>query len=58
MCGVVLVDQLREPQGAGHAGGASADDDHVGFHNGTFDIGERLTKNYHQTYPEDLQYKC
>jgi hypothetical protein len=35
---VVLVDELRKAEGAGHAGGASADDDDVGLHLGTVDV--------------------
>ena len=48
MAGVVLVDELRQTQRTGHAGRASADDDHVGFHHRTFNIRERFTKNNHQ----------
>ncbi len=47
MVGVVLIDELRQAQRAGHAGRASADDDYVGFHYRALDIRERLTKNDH-----------
>ena len=40
----MVVDELREAQGAGHSGGASADDDNVGFHLGAVDVGERVTE--------------
>jgi hypothetical protein len=45
MAGVVIVDQLRETQGAGHAGGAAADDDYIGWHLGVLDIGEGLAED-------------
>ncbi len=38
MAGVVFVDELRQPQRASHAGGTSADDDDIGFHDRTLDI--------------------
>ena len=44
MAGVVLIDELRQAQRAGHAGGAAADDDHVGGHLGAFDVGSGLRK--------------
>ena len=52
MFGVVLVDELRQPEGAGHAGRPTADDHNVSFHYGTIDIRERLTKDDHLTIPE------
>ena len=42
MLRVVRVDQLRQAQGAGHAGGAAADYDYVGGHLGVFDIGDEV----------------
>ena len=47
MMRVVLVDQLREAQSAGHASGPAADDDHVGRHLRMLDVRERLTKDKH-----------
>jgi hypothetical protein len=47
MFGVVLVNQLRQAQGAGHAGGPSANDDDIGFHCRAFNTLKRLTKNDH-----------
>ena len=46
--GIVLVNELRQAQGTGHAGRASADNDHIGFHDRAFNIRERFTKNNHQ----------
>ena len=43
--GVVLIDELREPQGASHASRAAADDDHVGGHLRAFDVFERFAEN-------------
>src|ERR1700675_5021910 len=45
MARVVLVDQLRKPQRAGHARGPTADDDDVGRHFGMLDVGERLAED-------------
>src|ERR1700687_130232 len=42
---VVLIDELREPQGTRHARRATAHDDNVGGHLGTFDVRERLAEN-------------
>jgi hypothetical protein len=47
MGAVVSVDQLRQAQGAGHTGWASADDYHIGFHLWALDPFERFTKNKH-----------
>ena len=47
MLGVVLVDQLRQAQRTGHAGGASADDDHVRFHRRTLNVRKWFTKYDH-----------
>jgi hypothetical protein len=46
---VVLVDELRKPQRAGHARGPAADDDHVGLHLRALDAFQRST--------EDQQFK-
>ena len=43
--GVVLIDELREPQSTGHARRTAADDDNVGRHLRTFDVRERLAEN-------------
>ena len=45
MARVVLIDQLRKPQGAGHASRAAANDDHIGRHLRTFDVRQRLAEN-------------
>ncbi len=47
MAGVVIVNQLRKPQRAGHARGPTADDDDVGWHFGVLDVGERLAEDQH-----------
>jgi hypothetical protein len=47
MVGVVVVNELREAQSAGHAGGASANDDDIGFHYRAFDTRQWFTKNDH-----------
>jgi hypothetical protein len=47
MAGIVLVDELREAQGASHAGGPSANDYDISFHYGALDTLERFTKNDH-----------
>ena len=36
--GIVLIDQLRQPQGARHASRTATDDDDVGGHLGAFNI--------------------
>ena len=41
----MLIDELRQAQGTGHAGRAAADDDDIGGHLGTFDVRERLAEN-------------
>ena len=45
--GVVLVDELREAQGASHAGRTAADDDDVGLHLGAVDAFEGFAENQH-----------
>jgi hypothetical protein len=45
MLRVVLVDQLRKPQSAGHASRSATDDDHVGWHLRAFNSFERFAKN-------------
>ncbi len=47
MARVVIVDQLRKPQCAGHARWPTADDDDIGRHLGMLDIGERLAEDQH-----------
>ena len=47
MLGVVLVDELRQPQSASHARGAAADDDDVGLHLRAIDAFERFAENEH-----------
>jgi hypothetical protein len=48
---VVLVDQLREPQGTSHPGGPTADDDHIGRHLRPFDAFESFSKYQHKNQP-------
>jgi hypothetical protein len=43
----MFVDQLRQPQSARHAGGTAADDHDIGFHRGTLNVGQWLTKYDH-----------
>ena len=50
MLGVMFVDQLRQAQRTGHAGGTSADDDHIRFHRRTLDIGQWLTEYDHAPF--------
>src|ERR1700676_2809021 len=45
MARVVIVDQLRKAQRAGHARGPTADDDDVGRHFGMLDVGKRLAED-------------
>ncbi len=52
MLGVVLVDELRQAEGAGHASGPTSDDYDVGLHDRPINIWERLTKNYHCNFRE------
>jgi hypothetical protein len=47
MFGIVVVNELRQAQGAGHTCGASANNDDIGFHYGAFNTFKRLTKNDH-----------
>ena len=47
MDGVVFVDELREAEGTGHAGGAAAYDDDVGLHGGAAGDFERFSENKH-----------
>jgi hypothetical protein len=47
MFGVVVVNELGEAQSAGHTGGASSDNDDIGFHCRAFDALKRFTKNDH-----------
>ena len=42
---VVMIDELREPQSTRHASWPAADDDDIGGHLGTFDVGERFAEN-------------
>ncbi len=48
MLGVVLVDQLREPQSTRHARGAAADDNHVGRHLRAVNAFERFAEDQHK----------
>ena len=41
---VVSVDQLRQAQRTSHPSGATADDDHIGFHLGPFDALDWLAE--------------
>ena len=50
MARVVVVDQLRKPQRAGHARRAAADDDDIGRHFRMFDVGERLAEDQHGAF--------
>ncbi len=45
MAHVVIVDQLRKPQRAGHARRAAADNDHIGRHFRMLDVRNRLAKD-------------
>ena len=45
MARVVIVDQLRKPQRAGHARRAAADDDDIGWHFRMLDVRERLAED-------------
>ncbi len=47
MTRVVIVDQLRKPQRAGHARRPTADDDDIGWHLGVLDVGKRLAEDQH-----------
>jgi hypothetical protein len=40
-----MIDELREPQSTRHAGWATADDDNIRGHLGTFDVRERSAEN-------------
>jgi hypothetical protein len=41
---VVSVDELRQAQRASHPSGATADDDHIGFHLGPIDALDWLAE--------------
>jgi hypothetical protein len=45
MLGIVLIDQLREPQRARHAGRPAAHDDNIGGHLRAFDVGKGFSEN-------------
>ncbi len=51
MARVVIVDQLRKPQRAGHARGPAADDDDIGGHFRMLDVGKRLAEDQHGGRP-------
>ena len=53
--GIVLVDQLGKAQRARHSGGTAAHNHNVGFHLGTFDSFERLTKDQHEDALETIE---
>jgi len=46
---VVLVNELRETNGASHARGAAADDDDIGGHLGAIDAFKRFAENQHSS---------
>ena len=48
MRGVVRVDQLRQPQRAGHARRPAADDDHIGRHLRAFNAFDRFAEDQHK----------
>ena len=48
MLRIVLIDKLREAQGAGHTTWASADDGDVGFHYRMLNAGNGLAKDDHR----------
>jgi hypothetical protein len=45
MARVVIVDQLRKSESAGHARRPTADNDDVGWHFRVLDVGERLAED-------------
>src|SRR5215469_2276917 len=58
MFGVVLVDELRQAERAGHSGRASADDDYVGFHLGAVDVFEGSAENEHQFQVSSFKFRA
>ena len=58
IAGVVLVDELRETQSTGHAGGPAADDDNVGGHLGAVDAFERFAKDKHSFEFQVSSFEC
>jgi hypothetical protein len=47
MARVVIVNQLRKPQRAGHARRPTADDDDIGWHLRMLDVRKRLAEDQH-----------